>query len=116
MCRHSDEKVSQAGRWNQKATTAQGRSYSEAVNPEDVSTVCGWGEGSVSGVTHYCPPQGALIPPKSVRAFIFPSVLKCVDGEVLNIIQAIEYVKQRQVCPISIDVRPSCAVAPMLRV
>jgi hypothetical protein len=28
---------------------------------------------------------------------MYPSVLKLVDGKVLNIVQAIEYVKQRQV-------------------
>jgi hypothetical protein len=46
---------------------------------------------------HYSPPQGALIPPKRIRAFVFPSVLKLSDGSVLDIIRAIAHLKDCQV-------------------
>jgi hypothetical protein len=99
FCRHDDEQVDAVGKWTQRSG-ARAKSYSESVNPNDVARVCGWGDAHINPMTHYCPPQGALIPPESVRAFIYPHVLQLHDGTVLDVIKAIQYVKERQVRPL----------------
>jgi hypothetical protein len=101
-CRDSQREIGDAGKWTVHDDGALGKSYNKGVDPNIVCRVCGWGDGHAP-MQHYCPPQAALTPPKSVLAFVYPRVLKCHDGEVLNIIQALEHVRERQVCKVHSD-------------
>lgn len=109
--RYSDAERRETGAWNQKST-AMDRSYSSSVSPMKVLRSSGWGDAALNPMAHYCPAQGALLPHKKIRAFVFPKVLQLHTGEVLNIVDAIEYVKQRQVRIPLINIKYAQSMCP----